>query len=259
MDYGTLEVEPNRNADAYRNYQPTHLPSHVEKHIDFIEICEGSLWYFIEPDAAPDAEKCLTCIDCETGVTDGKFLEDKQKVIVCEDSGAVQVLGLSESAEEHSFHFESLNSVCEHDDSVLSVSVFPDKKYAVTGGADMNIKVWSIESLMSEHTYRPAHLHQVTCVCAQPEGGNSIFASGSYDGSALIWDTRNPKPAEVAWFDRTKQPTSLSWHTTKNNILAIGTSVGEVSILDTRQLKIPLGKTACFNRPLHRLRFANHK
>jgi len=49
----------------------------------------------------------------------------------------VQVLGLSESADEHTFHFESLNSVCEHDDSVLSVSVFSDRQRAVTGGLDM--------------------------------------------------------------------------------------------------------------------------
>jgi hypothetical protein len=49
----------------------------------------------------------------------------------------VQVMGLSESPGEHTFHFESLSSVCEHDDSVLSVSVFSDGKRAVTGGFDM--------------------------------------------------------------------------------------------------------------------------
>ena len=47
----------------------------------------GSLWYFIDPDAAPDVEKCLTGIECETGVTDGKFLEDKQKVSINETNG----------------------------------------------------------------------------------------------------------------------------------------------------------------------------
>ena len=59
------------------------------------------------------------------------------QIIVGEDSGVVQVLNLTESADEHTFHFEPLNCVCEHDDSVLSVSVFSDKKQAVTGGADM--------------------------------------------------------------------------------------------------------------------------
>jgi methylosome protein 50 len=40
----------------------------------------GSLWYFLDPDSAPDVEKCLTGIECETGITDGKFLEDNNKV-----------------------------------------------------------------------------------------------------------------------------------------------------------------------------------
>jgi hypothetical protein len=43
----------------------------------------GSVWYFLDPDSAPHVDKCLTGIECETGVTDGKFLEDKQKVGQC--------------------------------------------------------------------------------------------------------------------------------------------------------------------------------
>jgi hypothetical protein len=41
MDSVCLEVEPNRNAEAYRNYQPSALPAQVEKYLDVIEICEG--------------------------------------------------------------------------------------------------------------------------------------------------------------------------------------------------------------------------
>jgi hypothetical protein len=41
METVSLEVEPNRNAEAYRNYQPAGLPVQVEKHIDFIELCDG--------------------------------------------------------------------------------------------------------------------------------------------------------------------------------------------------------------------------
>ncbi|KAJ9587386.1 hypothetical protein L9F63_019087 [Diploptera punctata] len=276
MEPAGLEVEPNRNADAYRNYQPIAVPAQIERYIDFIELCEdgymllgcsnltgrfwtGSLWYFIDPDAAPDVEKCLTGIECETGVTDGKFLEDKQKIFTdIKDSGTVQILGLSESSDEHTFHFESLNSVCEHDDSVLSVSVFPDKTQAVTGSSDTNIKVWSIESLISEHTYRPAHLLQVTSVCANPHDRNNVFASCSLDGMALMWDIRTPKPAKVAWCDRAHELSALSWHTSKD-VLAVGSNTGEVTLIDTRQLKTPLAQTVCFSRPVHRLSFATHK
>jgi hypothetical protein len=41
MESACFEVEPNRNAEAYRNYQPAALPAHVEKYMDFIEFCEG--------------------------------------------------------------------------------------------------------------------------------------------------------------------------------------------------------------------------
>lgn len=276
MESACFEVEPNRNAEAYRNYQPAVLPAQIEKCMDFIEFCEdgymllgcsnmtgrfwtGSVWYFLDPDSAPHVDKCLTGIECETGVTDGKFLEDKQKIIIGEDSGVVQVLGLSESADEHSFHFESLNSVCEHDDSVLSVSVFLDRKRAVTGGLDMNIKVWDVESLTSEHTYRPAHLNQVSCVCACPQDGSSVFASCSFDGMAVIWDTRNAKPAKVAWNSRSQELTSVAWHMSKSDILAIGSNAGDVIMTDIRQLKEPLGLACCFTRPIHRLRFAHHR
>jgi WD40 repeat protein len=32
-------------------------------------------------------------------------------------------------------------------------------------------------------------------VCSHPQDGSSIFASCSHDGMAVIWDTRNAKPA----------------------------------------------------------------
>ncbi|CAG2061788.1 unnamed protein product, partial [Timema podura] len=94
-DYFEVIIEPNRNAEAYRNYVPPDLPALVENYIDFIEFCAdgymllgssnltgrhwcGSLWYFIDPDGAPDVEKCLTGMTCENGVCDGKFLSDRQ-------------------------------------------------------------------------------------------------------------------------------------------------------------------------------------
>lgn len=45
MDSVCVEVEPNRNAEAYRNYQPAALPAQVEKYLDVMEICEGKRLY----------------------------------------------------------------------------------------------------------------------------------------------------------------------------------------------------------------------
>lgn len=43
-------------------------------------------------------------------------------------------------------------------------------------------------------TYSPAHSDIVACVHSKPTD-ESVFASASLDGEALIWDIRNEKPA----------------------------------------------------------------
>nr|CAD7403885.1 unnamed protein product [Timema cristinae] len=201
----------------------------------------GSLWYFIDPDGAPDVEKCLTGMTCENGVCDGKFLSDRQKILIGEDSGTLQVLTLSESPEEHTFHFSTVATACGHDDSVLSVDVFAGEKRAVTGSADMNIKVWNTEALECEHTYRTAHTHHVTSVSAHPQENNSVFASCSLDGTVYMWDTRQTKPASVVMTNINPQSspsfTSVSWQPSKSGVLAIGSSIGTVTLTDTRLLK----------------------
>nr|CAD7197927.1 unnamed protein product [Timema douglasi] len=259
-------MEPNRNAEAYRNYVPPDLPALVENYIDFIEFCAdgymllgssnltgrhwcGSLWYFIDPDGAPDVEKCLTGMTCENGI------------LIGEDSGTLQVLALSESPEEHTFHFSTVATACGHDDSVLSVDVFAGEKRAVTGSADMNIKVWNTEALECEHTYRTAHTHHVTSVSAHPQENNSVFASCSLDGTVYMWDTRQTKPASVVMSSINPQSspsfTSVSWQPSKSGVLAIGSSIGTVTLTDTRLLK-PFIQFNQFDRSIYRLRFAGH-
>lgn len=40
METELYEVEPNRNAEAYRNLQ--QVPGHLDKHLEFIEFCDGN-------------------------------------------------------------------------------------------------------------------------------------------------------------------------------------------------------------------------
>nr|CAD7459294.1 unnamed protein product [Timema tahoe] len=213
----------------------------------------GSLWYFIDPDGAPDVEKCLTGMTCENGVCDGKFLSDRQKILIGEDSGTLQVLALSESPEEHTFHFSTVATACGHDDSVLSVDVFSGEKRAVTGSADMNIKVWNTEALECEHTYRTAHTHHVTSVSAHPQENNSVFASCSLDGAVYMWDTRQTKPASgkcslvdgtvYMWDTRQTKPASDStvymWDIRQTKLVSGKSSLvdGTVYMWDIRQTK----------------------
>lgn len=264
------ELEPYRNAEAYRNLQPSTLPNHVEKYLDFLDVSDdgflllgcsslterywtGSLWYFIEPEAAPNVEKCLTGIDCESGVCDGKFLTDQQKVIVGEDSGNIQVLALSEVADEHTFHFSLSASACDHDNYVTSVSVFKGKSQAVSGSADYVIKVWDVDGLVAHHTYRPAHSNQVSCVATQPVDGSEVFASCSLDGLALLWDSRNPKPASELLKEFAM--TSIEWLPTANHCLAVGNIAGDISFVDIRQPRQKTSKIGCLRRPIHRMCF----
>jgi hypothetical protein len=36
-----FEIEPNRVAEYYRNFHPLPTSAKVEKHLDFIDVCEG--------------------------------------------------------------------------------------------------------------------------------------------------------------------------------------------------------------------------
>ncbi|XP_063244764.1 methylosome protein WDR77-like [Bacillus rossius redtenbacheri] len=271
------EVEPNRNAEAYRNYVPQYFPAQVEKYIEFIEFSEdgymllgssnmtgrywvGSVWYFTDPEAAPDVDKCLTGSTTETGVCDGQFLPDKQKVLVAEDSGTLQLLGLSEVPDEQSIYFSTIESKCEHDDTVLSLSVFPGEMRAVSGSADMNIKVWNVENLKCVQTYRPAHTHQVTCVSTCPERSN-VFASCSLDGTLCTWDTRSDstsKPATVVLRENCSFG-CVAWQPSTSDILAVGSNCGTVRLMDIRCTKEPLWQFTHFERPMYRIRFADHR
>ncbi|XP_046997141.1 methylosome protein 50-like [Schistocerca americana] len=269
-DVGLYEVEPNRNAEAYRNLQQEPVTG-IAKYLDVIEIAEdgstllgcseltgrfwcGSLWYFEDAELTPDVYKCLAGVDRETGVCDGKFLQDKYKIVVGEDSGVIQVLALIESEDKDSFHFTCLGSACEHDDSVSSLSTFNDKKKVVSGSFDCSVKVWDIEALAPEHTYRPAHAHHVTSVTTSPMD-RCLLASTSLDGTALLWDTRKSQPSSVLLRDIGF--TSVDWRPQKSEFVVVGSITGDIFTVDVRHPKQPLDTLAVFSRPVYKLRFSN--
>lgn len=270
-DAGLYEVEPNRNAEAYRNLQQLPVTGSVLKYLDFLEIAEdgstllgcsnltgrfwcGSLWYFDSAELTPDVNKCLAAVECETGVCDGKFLQDKHKIVVGEDSGVIQVLALIESEDKNSFHFTCLGSACEHDDSVSSLSTFNDKKKVVSGSFDCSIKVWDIEAVAPEHTYRPAHTHHVTSVTTSPLD-RCLLASTSLDGTSLLWDTRKSQPSSVLLRDIGF--TSVDWHPLKAELVAVGSTTGDIFTVDVRHPKEPVITLTGFSRPVHKLRFSS--
>lgn len=264
MDMGN---EPNRLSDLYRNFTPAAVPFQSEKHLDFVEISEdgnmllgssnltgrywtGSVWYFTE--AVPEKDTCLTGVDCTTGVNDGKFLDRNKKVVIGEDSGAVTVLYLKELEDDHTYQLKPIATRNDHDSSVLSISASSDKTKIVTGGMDMCIKLWNIDDLITEHTYRPAHCDHVTNVAFRPDSTDCVFASCSLDGCLLLWDIRQPRPATVLLETPVEGLSAVVWQPGQENFLTVGTVLGNIKSLDIRTANV-FAKTHPFRRPIHRL------
>ncbi|EGW12026.1 Methylosome protein 50, partial [Cricetulus griseus] len=148
----------------------------------------GSLWFFKDPNAAPNEGFCSAGVQTEAGVADLTWVGDKG-ILVASDSGAVELWELDEN--------ETLivSKFCkyEHDDIVSTVTVLSSGTQAVSGSKDFCIKIWDLTQQMSLNSYR-AHSGQVTCVAASPHK-DSVFLSCSEDSRILLWDTRCPKPA----------------------------------------------------------------
>ncbi|XP_049779590.1 methylosome protein 50-like [Schistocerca cancellata] len=261
---------PYKHAQRRSSAFPIHWLQQQEpvtgtaKYLDIVEIAEdgstllgcseltgrfwcGSLWYSEDAELTPDVYKCLTGVDRETSVCDGKF-PHKYKIVVDEDSGVIQVLapGFPEDT--------CLGSACEHDDSVSSLSTFNDKKKVVSGSFDCSIKVWDIETLPPEHTYRPAHAHHVTSVTIS-RMDRCLLASTSLDGTALLWDTRKSQPSSVLFSDIGF--TSVDWRPLKFEFVVVGSTTGDIFTVDVRHPKQPLDTLTVFSRPVYKLRFSS--
>jgi hypothetical protein len=63
----------------------------------------------------------------------------------------------------------------------------------------------------------------------------------------------------VALNDASHGLTSVAWHMSRSDLLAVGSNSGEVIMTDIRQLKKPLGLSCCFVRPIHRMRFSYYR
>jgi len=261
--------EPNRIADEYRNYCPPLKPMDVELHLDFIDISEdgyailgssdlsgryirGSVWYFKNASLAPLKEKSISSIECDISVCEGKFIDNKKTIIIGDDLGAVTVLELTEE-EDQSFTLERKNSRHDHDSNVLTISVSAEKNNVVTAGMDLCIKVWDIQELVPSYTFPNAHSNFVTSV-AYSSNNSAVFASCGLDGVALLWDTRQPKPATVLVQSCKENLTALAWQAGDGNLLNVGSDFGNVSLVDVRTPAQPPIKTSCvYQKPIYRL------
>ncbi|KOC67425.1 Methylosome protein 50 [Habropoda laboriosa] len=261
-------IEPNLNADVYRNMTAADRPLVPDKHLQFILIYDeksailggsnmtdrywsGTIWYYNDISDF-DREKAFVAKKTESGVCAAVYLES-DKFIIGEDTGALTIFDISTEPDGVK-ELQCAAYACLHDSSLLTLSAFADKKKVVSGGMDCCIKVWDVTELMVTQSFDYAHIDTVTCVDVKPKS-NTEFASTSSDCEALLWDIRQIKPAQSI-LKRDVGLTAVSWNPNIENFLAIGTDNGEVVIVDARRSDIEvLRELSAFTRPVHKLLF----
>ena len=262
-------VDPNLNADVYRKMTAADRPPVPDKNLQFILVYNeksailggsnmtdhywsGTVWYYKDT-ADFHRDKAFVATKTKSGVCSAAYLEC-DKFVISEDSGVLQVIGLVEAAESHLKELQCLGYACQHDNSLLTLSVFSDNAHLVTGGMDYCIKVWDIAELLATYSFGFAHTDIVTCVDAQP-GSNTTFVSTSLDCEALLWDVRQAKPAQSI-LKKDLGLTSVNWNTILDHIVAIGSEGGDVSLIDIRNAGASALQESCiFPRSVHKLLF----
>ncbi|XP_015178911.1 PREDICTED: methylosome protein 50-like isoform X3 [Polistes dominula] len=264
-----ISIAPNLNAEVYRNLSQADRPTVTDKHLQLILVYDdnnailggsnmtdrfwsGTVWYYNDISDFTKS-KALLSTKTITGITTGAYLE-KDKFIIGEDSGLLQIIGLVETSEKDTFELQSFGYACQHDDTITSISVFSDKERLVSGGMDCCVKVWDISNLMSTDSFHSSHIDIVTGVDVQ-HGNNSVFISTSLDNCALMWDLRKSKPATCILEKYGYGLTSVSCSPISDNIVAIGAIDGSVTLIDIRNTDDVLFESFVFSRSIHKLLF----
>ncbi|XP_062586372.1 methylosome protein WDR77-like isoform X1 [Saccostrea cucullata] len=255
------------------------IPAAMDRHLDVIQCRKdggillgasgltgrywyGSLWYYSNPDGAPDVEKCTAGVQLEAGFREAVWLDDT-KVLVGLDTGGIAIWELVDNLHT----FVHLSGATEHDDLVTSVGVVSGGKKAVSCGADRCVKVWDLEHMHSTNTYR-AHSDVVECVSCHPTEP-ALFLSCSADGSVFLWDTRKSRPvtdlggfppfvvpiARVDTSPLQHSPKQVVWQPESHNF-AVGGECGQVVIKDTRKAVGATLSFSCHSRAVTKLSFS---
>uniref|UniRef100_A0A3B4AX15 Methylosome protein WDR77 n=1 Tax=Periophthalmus magnuspinnatus TaxID=409849 RepID=A0A3B4AX15_9GOBI len=196
---------------------------------------QGSVWVYSNPEQAPNEGFCKAGVQTEAGITDVKWLSDKD-IVLASDSGALELWELTEN--------ESLLvnrwTKYEHDNIVTSVSPMSGASGAVTGSMDYRVKVWDLSQETVVTTYH-AHTEPVNCVVCSPTD-DSLFVSCGQDGRVLF---------------PLCSPSTVAWHPHHRNTIAIGDELGRVTIKDLQGAE-PSQMQNVHSRRVNELAFSTH-
>jgi len=228
-----------------------YVPAQMEKHIEFLDFnsngdlivgasslttrfWSGSVWYYKDGFKAEEIVNtvgCVTGLDLETGVVDGKFLANSNQFVLGLDSGAVCLASLTKEhdGDRLTYYIEQQATAIEHDDILTGLDYWKDDGSIASIGADQRLNIFS-PNLALLHSYHPAHSKQINSVACSSAAG--ILATASREGTVKVWDTRQPKPAKIVYNNELRPPSSVIWHLENN--LVIGGCTGDVFMLDIR-------------------------
>lgn len=244
------------------------VPAAMDRHLDVIQCHKdggillgassltgrywlGSLWFYNNPENAPDVEKCTGGVQLEAGLSDAKWVE-ACRVFVGLDTGGVAMWQL----EDNFSTFVHQHSATDHDNLVNSVSVSSDKKSAVSGSRDCCVKVWDLETLAALKSYH-GHSDIVSCVSCHPTEPD-LFLSCSEDGNLYMWDKRKPCPVTVLDTSPLGHcPSYATWQPGSQHIYAVADNTGQIVVKDHRvAIGTPLSFTP-HTRLISKLEFSN--
>lgn len=213
----------------------------------------GSLWYYQNPELAPDVEKCTAGVQLEAGLNDACWV-DETRVLVGMDTGGVALWELTDNL--HTFIQQS--AATEHEDIVSSVCVCQDKQRVVSASFDKSIKLWNLESFTSISKFK-AHTDAVYCVrshLTQPE----LCLTASQDGNIFLWDFRKRKPAlRLDKSPVTSIPTCVAWQPGQEHVYGVGSDNGQLVLRDTRAAVTESVSLVPHCRNITRLQFSPFK
>lgn len=258
---------PNINGDIFRNMLFTDRPPVVNKNLQFLLIYDehnallggtnmvdlywtGTIWHYNDISDFTRERAAITQ-QINNGICDAVYI-GHDKFVVVEDSGAVQITQIVLTNEQSEFQF--LERACQHDDSVLTVSGFSNKRNIVTGGMDYCLKVWDIEDLVATYSYSFAHTDIITSTDVKPMS-SSEFISTSLDGESLLWDVRRAEPAHCIFKRHDCHLLAVTWNTVLDHLIAVGAADGSIALIDVRQTENPLYESVESNRGIHKLLF----
>lgn len=265
--------EMDVTSPANGEFSVDNTPAQVETHLDFISLnkngelllgCSsltgrywgGGLWYYKDPQNAPHIEKSNAGYELNAGVAVGAFLDGEKTFMIGQDGGTVEFFQIE--TKENEPVIVSQAQIEEHHDTVLTLGVTCDGKSALTGSADMCIKVWDVSASLVKRHLSPAHSGQITSLDPHPTHPQ-VFVSAAMDGNVLLWDLRCEKPASCIYRDVGIRPECVAWIEGGSGVengfgrLVVGTVGGNIALRDSAKYTHDLASIDVLNRPIYRL------